>query len=52
MRDDLGWSNLPNRWNVINPDRHRLAGSGIKDGQGHGTLLHLIHPRTMPPAGL
>jgi hypothetical protein len=52
MRDDLGWSHLPNRWNVIDPDRHRLAGAGIKDGQGHGTLLHLIQPRTMRPAGL
>jgi hypothetical protein len=42
VKDALGRYALPNGWNVLDPEGHRLAGAGIKDGQGHESLLFLI----------
>jgi hypothetical protein len=30
-------------WNVLDLNGHRPTGAGIKDGEGHGNLLFLIH---------
>jgi hypothetical protein len=37
--NNLGSKWLANDWDVLDVDRHFLAGAWIKDGQGHGTLL-------------